>query len=857
MDGPRLVLLLFLIIFLLLSPDGHRATPIQQRELDKLIGTERSDLDILNSTRSGDFDPTNNKWLNITGLREKDGYAWDLLPLVQARVREQAEAVLKPWTNVPLGDRYTSVDNLDGSSTSDNDPLNRPVVPFFKNVTGLVRGKWVRSATVRTRQPPALNLTALSPIPYPTKEYTRNITGSGGDLTIKLDEKKSKVIYNGQNSAREIKAEMTVKDESSSGDGWDMTMYGVHFPESGHAILSTTGDRFGGIFGLPHYSRSRPTFELSQKLLNGTLSATIDRQEKSIMFPSYPWASSPGNPSEIMFPTPHCEYILYLQQHVVFPYKSNSPQSVFGTHPSELEKLEQELRFPTGARYDVVPELSFTALIYSPDCGFVLESMGPPDFALQDGMHLKGPKAEAYYGSVKQAVQMFALLIVGQIYLLVRQMKDASTPSTRSRISFYTIAIMALGDGFFCLSFMTLSLLMDATFLIVVSTAFLAFLSVSFFGMKFLMDIWSVQAPERLERDRERERQQVNSAATNTAGSASTTAVPANNAPSTPTPAVIITPAGADTLPLPVTARRPIDTGATPIIITPDQEVEMAATEDEAAAAIGTAQTITATTPDGTRSRDLRAMYFKFYFLLVSVLFLSLNATTWPTAIRHAYTNTVAFLYLSIWAPQIKRNIVRNCRKALRWEFVIGQSIFRFIPFVYFYAVPNNVLFSRSDRHTLYVLAGWLWIQVWVLVSQEILGPRMFIPNGWAPPAYDYHPILREDADEESGASMPIGFTQATNDGDFATTTPGESKVHGQKVFDCAICMQTIDVPVVPAGGAGDGESGSSPSLGTGIFSRRAYMVTPCRHIFHSVCLEGWMRYKLQCPICRESLPPL
>jgi len=28
-------------------------------------------------------------------------------------------------------------------------------------------------------------------------------------------------------------------------------------------------------------------------------------------------------------------------------------------------------------------------------------------------------------------------------------------------------------------------------------------------------------------------------------------------------------------------------------------------------------------------------------------------------------------------------------------------------------------------------------------------------------------------------------------------------------------------------------------------------MVTPCRHVFHSNCLEGWMRFRLQCPNCR------
>ena len=118
-------------------------------------------------------------------------------------------------------------------------------------------------------------------------------------------------------------------------------------------------------------------------------------------------------------------------------------------------------------------------------------------------------------------------------------------------------------------------------------------------------------------------------------------------------------------------------------------------------------------------------------------------------------------MYLSFWVPQIKRNIIRNCRKALRWEFVVGQSVLRLLPFYYFYTFPRNVLYVKPDGHAMAVLVAWVWLQVCVLASHELLGPRFFVPDGWAPPAYDYHPVLRE-GDEEAGApAMPLGFTQA------------------------------------------------------------------------------------------------
>lgn len=502
-----------------------------------------------------------------------------------------------------------------------------------------------------------------------------------------------------------------------------------------------------------------------------------------------------------------------------------------------------------------VPTIRLSALIFSPDCGFVLESKGPPDFAPQEGLHLDGQKLESYMRVARHCIIAFAAVICAQMFLLIRQMKDASTPSTKSRISFYTIAMMALGDGFACMGFMFVSMMIDAAFLPLITTAFLSFLGVSFFGMKFLMDIWTVQAPERQGRDRQRQRPWNEIAPAN--------AAPVSAATTTPVPAGIVTAAGADILPLPVTARRPADTGATPIIVPSDQDVDAETADNQENTATQPAAQITTL---NTARREMSALYSKFYFLLLGLVFLSLHATTWPISLRTLYTNTICFIYLSFWLPQINRNVTRNCRRALRWEFVIGQSILRLAPIVYFYTVPKNVLFFSNDRNTAYIFIAWVWLQVWALGSQEILGPRFFVPKGWAPPAYDYHPILRGEGDEESGSTMPIGFTQPATSLPTSPNSPslqpktGSSKVRpNTAIFDCAICTENITVPIIRKVVLTDRESqgSASASLSTTLFSRRAYMVTPCKHVFHSGCLEGWMRYRLQCPICRENLPPL
>ncbi|KAK5275565.1 hypothetical protein LTR40_012832, partial [Exophiala xenobiotica] len=79
--------------------------------------------------------------------------------------------------------------------------------------------------------------------------------------------------------------------------------------------------------------------------------------------------------------------------------------------------------------------------------------------------------------------------------------------------------------------------------------------------------------------------------------------------------------------------------------------------------------------------------------------------------------------------------------------------------------------------------------------------------DSWCPPAYDYHPILREDDVEANGMSIGLlASASEAKDQDDKT----------RKVFDCAICMNEIDVPVISKA---DGTGG-----GTAWLEQRNYM---------------------------------
>lgn len=784
---PRGFIFFIILLLLLNSPEPQQSSYNARTRYDELIQREFDQLDILNRTHYGDFDPKEGKWLNFTGLRAEDGFAWEVL----GEVKEKARA----WERRLLGDGWENVED----------------VLVYRNLSGFVQGEWVRLPLSRVRHPDDMgNLSMVHDGPFAqSAAFDRNLTGMGGSVRFHFSETEDRMRQDANHTISEVSARVVIGDDDSfGGNWWEFIVHGVHFLKSGAAVLTTTSDRFAGIFALPHMQIEQRHYDMSQQLLNGTIHEAIDRQRARV-FPLWnPWSSSAEGLNEGLPQSHHCEFVLYLQQ---LPIQ----------YSVDLDWLEHEMRYPTGAPIPHHSPVSMSMVGFSPDCGFVIESKGPPNFPPSEATHLWGEKTEAFNDKARHGIIAFAVSLAFQISFLIKQMKETATPSMRSRVSFYTIAMMALGDGFTFLILIFMYLFLGTAQLALYSIAFMALFSV-LTHLRFLMDIWSVQAAERERQNRQQ-------------------ATPATPAPTPASPAVD------EGLPLPVTASRPRP--PTPIIIAPDQDDPL---DNDAPVPTNT----TATAPSNPRA-ELGTLYSRFCLLLVVLFFTTIQFGTTRTTVRSIYFSTLAFLYLSFWVPQIYRNIIRNCRQALRWEYVIGTSITRLIPIAYFWIKGDNVMFAKTDWRICAVLVGWIWLQIVVLVAQAILGPRIFVKQSWSwvPEAWEYHPLLHED---EEDANMPLNVTTSafpsSSDASEVETSkaPGETKRRGKKVFDCSICAQDIDVPILSAGESADG-MGSTGML----LQRRMYMVTPCRHVFHTGCLEGWMRYRLMCPNCREVLPPL
>ena len=519
----------------------------------------------------------------------------------------------------------------------------------------------------------------------------------------------------------------------------EVILSGVYHSETGNIVAVTRSAKFTGPYGLPHLNLAPgEAFKSTRDLYSWRMAQT---PLEELQF---------GVVSDLLEQSASCEYIAYL--HV----------ESTDLDRDELREIDAELENPMGRPHAKIPELYVTGgILYSPDCGVVLNMDG-----------CKGEKSEVFMLSMQHLILASAVLIIAQIWLFVNQMHDTSTPSTLSRLAFWTVALMNIADGSLSMVLLLSSMIYKKLYLQFIVAAFLAFVCSSIYEMKYTVQIYASQSNERPltwrtafqgapidEREQQQEQQQ-----------------------ETPVPAL----------------------------------------EDE--------QSVAA------------RLYMRYFFGMLLLLFMGLNVTTWPKIQRRFVEYAVLIVINSYWVPQIYRNVIRGSRRSFTWTFMLGVSVVRLVPLLYLFTFPNPLRHHR-DPAFVALLATWISVQLLLLFLQEIVGPRFFLPEKYLPKTYNYHPILTK-ADLENGYN-------------FESFVGGENGAQLKCKLDCAICMQSLEIPVIDTQLGSTSQSSGMGTSAANLLASRNYMVTPCRHIFHTACLEGWMRYKLQCPVCRNSLPPL
>lgn len=274
------------------------------------------------------------------------------------------------------------------------------------------------------------------------------------------------------------------------------------------------------------------------------------------------------------------------------------------------------------------------------------------------------------------------------------------------------------------------------------------------------------------------------------------------------------------------------------------RDSDLGESQDLEAQTDGTAAQVADTAPPQQaqlteESGNLVGYFVQSLFVAFILMYLVFSAMTWRVSARGVFEYVFLLGINSFWIPQFLRNTLKNRRRTLPWEFVFGASLVRLIPVVYICLNPGNPFRHAYDPKLVLTLTAWFLAQILLLYLQSVLGARFWVNDRWLPEQHNYHPLLTLKELETGFASDVIASLQPV---------PGDEHSSMCEI-DCAICTFKLTFPIVGSEDAKDKRAYEK--------QMKTVMVTPCHHIFHSTCLEDWMTYKLQCPICRSALPPL
>ena len=599
------------------------------------------------------------------------------------------------------------------------------------------------------------------------------------------------------NDAVVARIDLNLKDYSEIND-YTIEMDAVYYQSTGALVATSNSAKFYGSYGLSHLTMNEGNFATAKKLMTQYNNM---RDGKSLSLDDMNGA--------ILKAFDQCEMITFMQFNKT------------GFTHDELRYIDAELKHPSGKPLpDTLPKLSVKEfLIYSPNCGIILTNKPNSSFS--------GERVEVWYKQIRHLLTGLLVLVSIQLYLTFNQVNAARTPGQLSVISSKTLYFFGFEDSLLAIISLLLSTIATDLYLLLACVATIAFILCGVFEMRFLVSVLTTQANER--------------------GTTWCEIMRGSRQESSPATT-------------PTSVEEPAEGPLLPLANTPTQQQQQQQSQDQ------TPEQQMQTEPNTAwqETSYSNSIFASGFTLSIVAMFLIFSSFDWRRKYRIIFEYISLIFINSYWVPQFLRNTLKNRRNSFSWQYIIGSSIVRVVPIYYFALYKENPLRHRYDPYLCVVVTSWVLIQLGLLLLQNRLGARFWINEKWLPQAYDYHRVLSLKELEEGGISSDLlaSFKQKTSSSSSSSTTTTETNNdrRAEEFVDCEctcpICMTDVTIPILVKDKDLSEAKKKNLHQHSGA-AQKEYMITPCQHIFHADCLESWMKYKLQCPVCRTSLPPI
>jgi hypothetical protein len=271
----------------------------------------------------------------------------------------------------------------------------------------------------------------------------------------------------------------------------------------------------------------------------------------------------------------------------------------------------------------------------------------------------------------------------------------------------------------------------------------------------------------------------------------------------------------------------------------------------------------------------------------------------------------IIFISLILWFPQIIYNMLSNNKYGFPFIFILANSIDRLLYPLYFRAYDNNI-FGLRTNYNIFILAVIIVIlSIGILLKQTFSGPRFMLPYKWQENKNEFYKDFDEiknickDINEEcviclmpicpDNATQMVEMKDNNNMDENSTENNSENNINDDNMKEISennilnsneennisddnkllikeeneviIKIEDINQKINNKNKCENFFGKLKLKLkeffkynffyfykASNNINNKPYILTPCKHIFHSECMEKWLEHKMECPNCRNSL---
>lgn len=234
----------------------------------------------------------------------------------------------------------------------------------------------------------------------------------------------------------------------------------------------------------------------------------------------------------------------------------------------------------------------------------------------------------------------------------------------------------------------------------------------------------------------------------------------------------------------------------------------------------------------------IRRKLIQFYFVFYIVMFLSLFYV-----LKFYFDKKYIFLAILLtWFPQIIYNRIYRNKMLMPGICILAFSLNKLLIPMYFRGSPDNFFQFSYDFGFVILSVGSMIAQIALLYSLSIV-TKSKLSEGFYKSKEEIL-ALRSDADNIECVICLSGLFSHNfenfkySQDDFIPVNEFDTNKHRRFAGILkAFIREMKDFNEYQYN-----------------VNRKDYMMTPCKHFFHSTCLESWFKQKKECPSCRQDV---